>query len=59
MGIIIKISVSNNEIEFDISTNYQNIPLNCGRSYVTYLFIAGLNVFLSPDKSLIVFGKWL
>jgi len=67
---------------------YQNIPLNCRRSYVTYLFNplnaelnpichllallahlifhvsglrvnAGLNLFLSPDKSLIVFGKWL
>jgi len=37
---------------------YQNIPLNC-RSYVIYLFNASLNLFLSPDKSLIVFGKWL
>ena len=30
---------------------YQNIPLNCRRSYVTDIFFnASLNLFLSPDK---------
>ena len=39
---------------------YQNISLNCRRSYVTDIFFnASLNLFLSPDKSLIVFDKWL
>ena len=37
---------------------YQSIPSDCKSSYVTYLFNASLNLFLSPDKSLIVFGKW-
>jgi len=36
---------------------YQSIPSDCKSSYVTYLFNASLNLFLSPDKSLIVFGK--
>ena len=61
-------SASKNTSETDIfphgpkslltSVMYQNIPLNCG-SYVTYLFNVSLNLFLPPDKSLIVFGKWL
>ena len=59
MSTIIKISLSNNEIECDISTNYvskYSFKLQkelCNR----YLFNASLNLFLSPDKSLIVFGK--
>jgi len=36
-------------------TVYQNTPFNCRRRYVTYHFNVSLNLFLSPDKSLIVF----
>jgi hypothetical protein len=60
MSTVIKISLGNNETESHINTNYvlkYSFRLKkelCNK----HLFNASLNLFLSPDKSLTVFGDW-
>jgi len=61
MSTIIKISLDNNDFESDSNTNYVlKYSFKLQKELRNrYLFNAILNLFVSPDKSLIVFGKWL
>ena len=58
---MIRISISNNLNKIGIIVSYVlKYPPDYKGNYVKwYLFRAILNLFLSPDKSLMAVGRWL